>query len=389
MLACRCIYVLFTFIGRTWILLALKSDASSGPQAYFRQGVALQYLGRHADALAAFASGLAQDPKSLQLLVGMVEAAMKSPMRDTLEPTYQQLQKMKLDKSPFVVVSVVGQELLTAGHHGASVVVLEAALKIGTCSLKLRGSVFSALSSAHWSLGNTEKSTGYMQQDLDVAKTLGDHTGECRAHGNLGSAFFSKGNYREALTNHRHQLVLAMKLKDREDELFQQLTLCTFIFLIEILQVENGFIPGSVSIAQGSEMVEYEFSTPHLTLVCEAVLHSTLHLTPVCEAVLHSTLHLTPVCEAVIYSTLHLTLVCETVKVHYTLRLSVSSGRFSSLVLVSRHEASPFSKPTDNSEKTSGKPRLPTATWDLWADTSGIIASVMQERGSCSSVGSQ
>ncbi|KAK1892843.1 Tetratricopeptide repeat protein 28 [Dissostichus eleginoides] len=185
-------------------------------KAYFRQGVALQYLGRHADALAAFASGLAQDPKSLQLLVGMIEAAMKSPLRESLEPTYQQLQKMKLDKSPFVVVSVIGQELLTASHHTASVVVLEAALKIGTCSLKLRGSVFSALSSAHWSLGNTEKSTGYMQQDLEVAKTLGDQTGECRAHGNLGSAFFSKGNYREALTNHRNQLVLAMKLKDRE-----------------------------------------------------------------------------------------------------------------------------------------------------------------------------
>lgn len=44
----------------------------------------------------------------------------------------------------------------------------------------------------------------------------GDQMGECRAHGNLGSAFFSKGNYREALTNHRHQLMLAMKLKDRE-----------------------------------------------------------------------------------------------------------------------------------------------------------------------------
>ncbi|XP_026995435.1 tetratricopeptide repeat protein 28 isoform X2 [Tachysurus fulvidraco] len=186
------------------------------PKAYFRQGVALQYLGRHADALAAFASGLAQDPKSLQLLVGMVEAAMKSPLRESLEPTYQQLQKMKLDKSPFVVVSVIGQELLSAGHHSASVVVLEAALKIGTCSLKLRGSVFSALSSAYWSLGNTEKSTAYMQQDLEVAKTLGDQAGECRAHGNLGSAFFSKSNYREALTNHRNQLVLAMKLKDRE-----------------------------------------------------------------------------------------------------------------------------------------------------------------------------
>lgn len=100
-----------------------------------------------------------------------------SSCTDSLEPTYQQLQKMKLDKSPFVVVSVIGQELLTASHHTASVVVLEAALKIGTCSLKLRGSVFSALSSAHWSLGNTEKSTGYMQQDLEVAKTLGK-TGE-------------------------------------------------------------------------------------------------------------------------------------------------------------------------------------------------------------------
>jgi cytochrome c-type biogenesis protein CcmH/NrfG len=102
--------------------------------------------------LAAFSSGLAQDPKSLQLLAGLVEAAMKSPLRSTLEPTYRQLQAMRLDKSPFVVISVIGQELLAAGHYKAAVVVLEAALRIGTCSLKLRGSVFSALSSAYWAL---------------------------------------------------------------------------------------------------------------------------------------------------------------------------------------------------------------------------------------------
>ena len=114
--------------------------------------MALQCLGRHSDALAAFSSGLAQDPKSLQLLAGLVEAAMKSPLRSTLEPTYRQLQAMRLDKSPFVVISVIGQELLAAGHYKAAVVVLEAALRIGTCSLKLRGSVFSALSSAYWAL---------------------------------------------------------------------------------------------------------------------------------------------------------------------------------------------------------------------------------------------
>lgn len=142
------------------------------PKAYYRQGVALQCLGRHADALAAFASGLAQDPKSLQLLAGLVEAAMKSPLRATLEPTYCQLQTMRLDKSPFVITSVIGQELLASGHHAAAVVVLESALRIGTCSLKLRGSVFSALSSAYWALSSLERAIAYMQQDLAVAKSL-------------------------------------------------------------------------------------------------------------------------------------------------------------------------------------------------------------------------
>lgn len=50
-------------------------------QAYYRQGVALQCLGRHADALGAFASALAQDDKSPQLLTSLTEAAMKSPLR--------------------------------------------------------------------------------------------------------------------------------------------------------------------------------------------------------------------------------------------------------------------------------------------------------------------
>lgn len=50
-------------------------------QAYYREGVALQCVGRHADALATFSSGLAIDPKSVQLLSGLVEAAMKSPLR--------------------------------------------------------------------------------------------------------------------------------------------------------------------------------------------------------------------------------------------------------------------------------------------------------------------
>ena len=75
----------------------------------------------------------------------------------TLEPTYRQLKSMKLDRSPFVIISVIGQELLAQGKYHNAVEVLESALKIGTCSLKLRGSVFSALSSAYWALNSLDK----------------------------------------------------------------------------------------------------------------------------------------------------------------------------------------------------------------------------------------
>lgn len=72
-----------------------------------------------------------------------------------------------------MVISVIGQELLQAGKYQSAVTVLESALRIGSCSLKLRGSVFSALSSAYWALNQLDKAIGYMQQDLAVAKSLG------------------------------------------------------------------------------------------------------------------------------------------------------------------------------------------------------------------------
>jgi hypothetical protein len=50
-------------------------------QAYLREGVALQQLGHHGDALAAFAAGLAQEPSNSHLLVGLTDTAIKSPLR--------------------------------------------------------------------------------------------------------------------------------------------------------------------------------------------------------------------------------------------------------------------------------------------------------------------
>lgn len=67
-------------------------------KAYFRQGVALQCLRRYGEALAAFSAGLAQEANSKQLLSGLIEASIKSPLRAALEPTFHQLCAMKLDQ---------------------------------------------------------------------------------------------------------------------------------------------------------------------------------------------------------------------------------------------------------------------------------------------------
>lgn len=80
---------------------------------------------------------------------------------------------MNLDHNSFVIIAVIGQELLAAGHYSASVTMLESALSIGTISLKLRGSVFSALSRAYWGTGDIDKAIIYMDEDLNIMKSMG------------------------------------------------------------------------------------------------------------------------------------------------------------------------------------------------------------------------
>lgn len=58
----------------------------------------MQCLRRYGEALAAFSAGLAQDANSKQLLSGLIEASIKSPLRAALEPTLNQLFTMKLDQ---------------------------------------------------------------------------------------------------------------------------------------------------------------------------------------------------------------------------------------------------------------------------------------------------
>ncbi len=92
---------------------------------------------------------------------------------DRFKSIYEELQSLGLEASPFVLISVVGQELLSLGHCQQATDVLEAALRFGTNSLKLKQSVLSSLSSAYWALSQFDKAQHFMQQDLAVATSLG------------------------------------------------------------------------------------------------------------------------------------------------------------------------------------------------------------------------
>jgi len=82
---------------------------------------------------------------------------------------------VRLDGSPFIVISVIGQELVKLGRYGEALTVLQGAMRIGTTSPRLKGSILSSLATAHWGLGAVEKAIACMQQDLAISKSLGQY----------------------------------------------------------------------------------------------------------------------------------------------------------------------------------------------------------------------
>ena len=94
-------------------------------------------------------------------------------LTERFDSIYTELRHLGMDRSPFILVSLVGQELLANGDLRHAIDLLECALKIGTTSLKLKQSVLSALSSAHWKDGNIQSAAEYMIHDLDAAQKIG------------------------------------------------------------------------------------------------------------------------------------------------------------------------------------------------------------------------
>lgn len=186
-------------------------------QAYYLQGQSQFLIGQYADSLAVFSFGLAQDPSNRRLFNVLVDSALKSSFKQDFEPKYKKLKSLDYDKKPFVVVSVLGQELLAKGHGEHAAIILESALKMGADNKKFKGSVLSTIALAYCLMKDYEKAATYMQKELEVENELEDANGQCKVLSNLGYTYYKLRKFDKSLEAHRKQLNLAMKT-----HLFQQ-----------------------------------------------------------------------------------------------------------------------------------------------------------------------
>ncbi|VDP10374.1 unnamed protein product, partial [Soboliphyme baturini] len=102
----------------------------SWAKAHYRKGHALICMGEYVPALVAFATGLALDPTNKQLAWSLTDAASKCPIREQFFATFNDMKCSGLNRSAFLLISVAGQSLYTAGYVTEAVGVLELAMKV-------------------------------------------------------------------------------------------------------------------------------------------------------------------------------------------------------------------------------------------------------------------
>lgn len=186
-------------------------------QAYYLQGQSQLLQDEHADCLAIFAFGLAQDPTSKLLFDAFVDV-----FRKLFEDKFNKLKALELDRKPFVVVSTLGQELLardSAEHAGHAAIILESALKMVAPgeSKKFKTSVLSTISYAYCLRKEYDRAVSHMKKEFDIESELEDVTAQCRVLSNLGYTYYKMRKYDKSIDAHRKQVNLAMR-----SQLFQQ-----------------------------------------------------------------------------------------------------------------------------------------------------------------------
>ncbi|VDM27112.1 unnamed protein product [Toxocara canis] len=142
-------------------------------KAYLRKGDSLKGAGKFEKAMLAYCKGLTVDKENSQLLSALIQCAYATPIRAKLSALLSSLRSIDGCIDAFVVVSAIGEELLTIGNTADAIAILNTALEIDSSSLTLKHSVVGALSRAHYELGNFRKAIDYLDIQLEIAQQLG------------------------------------------------------------------------------------------------------------------------------------------------------------------------------------------------------------------------
>ena len=80
------------------------------------------------------------------------------------------------------------------------------------------GRAYCNLGHAYFSLGDFKQAIDYHVKHLSISKELGDKAGEGLAYSNLGNAYDNLGDFEQAIDNHKKSLGIAKELGDRAEE---------------------------------------------------------------------------------------------------------------------------------------------------------------------------
>lgn len=149
------------------------------------------------------------------MLSNLIATLESTKFWSSIGPTLSQLRSIEPKLEPFLVISLVGQHILTLNHYLESSILLDCCLQIDTDSLKLKSSVHASLAVAYWKLDNKfDLAINEMRQDLNCVIKLNDLNGQYRSLSNLALAYYQLQQFDDSLASYLAQLDVAKLLED-------------------------------------------------------------------------------------------------------------------------------------------------------------------------------
>ena len=97
------------------------------------------------------------------------------------------------------------------------------------------------LGTVFFTLGDYVKANEYLEKALAIAIEIGDRKGEGTCYGNLGSVFISLGDYVKAIEYLEKALAIAIEIGDRKGEgtLLWKPRICVYLLLVTMSKQMN------------------------------------------------------------------------------------------------------------------------------------------------------